>query len=60
MKKRKVIFCADTSKTFNKIKNAKNNRKILSNGDVRIGDDMALCKKTSVVYKIKNNRKVVN
>ena len=52
MKKRKIISCVDTATAYNQIKNAKHNRKVLPNGDVRIGNDMALSKKTNLIYMI--------
>ena len=50
MRKRKTISCVDTATAYNQIKNAKHNRKALPNGDIRIGNDMALSKKTNLIY----------
>mgnify|MGYP006435549845 CR=1 FL=1 len=46
-------FCAEESKEYNKIVKEKHNRKILPNGDIRIGNDMAISKKTNLIYTIK-------
>ena len=52
-KKDKRISCVSSSDLFNKINNSKYNGKLLSNGDIRIGDDLAMCEKTHRVYKLK-------
>ena len=49
----KRIYCEDGSKMYNQIRNSKHNDKLLSNGDTRIGDDLAMCVKTHRVYKLK-------
>ena len=53
MKKRGcVTSCADGSKIFKQIRNSKYNNKLLGNGDIRIGDDLAMDSKTHLVYKL--------
>lgn len=45
--------CTNDSKIFKQICNSKFNNKIMPNGDIRIGDDMAMNNKTHIIYKIK-------
>lgn len=52
MRKGEKLSCTDSSSIFNKIRKSKHNGKVLANNDVRIGDDMAMCSKTNVVYKL--------
>lgn len=52
MRKARKVSCTDSSPIFNKIRKSKHNGKILSNNDVRIGDNMAICSKTHIVYKL--------
>ena len=43
---------AEQSKEYNKIVRENNNGKILPNGDIRIGNDMAISKKTNLIYNL--------
>ena len=45
--------CAHQSSTFNKLIQEKHNGEILKNGDLRIGNDMALSRQTHLIYKLK-------
>ena len=40
------------SKIIKQIRNSKYNNKILPNGDIRIGNDMAMDSKTHIIYKL--------
>ena len=51
--KRKRIGIEISSPIYKEIINAKNNGKLLENGDIMVGNTHALCKKTSILYKIK-------
>lgn len=48
---RKRVMCEDLSQTYRKILNEKKNGKVLENGDIRVGNDMALNVKTNMLYK---------
>jgi len=52
MRKGKKIDCLDSSSIYNKLMKSKNNKKIMDNNDVRIGDNMAIDSKTNVIYKL--------
>jgi hypothetical protein len=53
-KKRSYIRfeCASDSQILKSLILSKHNSKLLENGDVRIGDDMALNSKTNLIYKL--------
>lgn len=51
--KRKGIGIEMSSPIYRKVLNEKNNGKLLENGDIMVGNTHALCKKTSILYKIK-------
>lgn len=51
----KTPRCIEGSPTYKKIINHKNNRKILPNGDIRIGKDLAISSKNHILYQIKND-----
>jgi len=44
--------CTDNSKIIKQIRNSKYNNKMLPNGDIRIGNDMAMDSKTHIIYKL--------
>lgn len=49
MKKR--VNCEDSSPIYKEIMNSKHNRKQIENG-IRIGNNMYLCSKTSIIQKL--------
>lgn len=51
--KTKTTSCCDISSTISKIRKEKANRTLMDNGDSRIGNNMAVCSKTHIIYKLK-------
>lgn len=53
MYSRDLRDCVSSSKIYRQIVSAKNNGKVLENGDIRVGDEYAINKTSSIMYKLK-------
>jgi hypothetical protein len=51
MRKRRSS-CAELSSIYREIKNHKHNGRVLANGDIQVGKDLAISSKDSILYKI--------
>lgn len=52
MRKGKRIYCIESSTMYNSLRKERHNGKVLFNGDVRVGNDMAVCSRTDMLYKL--------
>lgn len=52
MRKGKRNYCIESSTMYNSLRKEKHNGKILFNGDMRVGNTMAVCSKTDMLYKL--------
>jgi len=52
MRNKQRISCVDLSPLYRSIKNYKHNGRVLENGDIQVGKDLAMSEKTRILYKI--------
>lgn len=51
--KTKRTSCCDLSSTISKIRKEKGHGTLMDNGDSRIGNNIAICNKTHIIYELK-------